>query len=420
MVEAEYRKEVTGTVEARGELEPTWFAFRVCGGIFGFFSTSDMRTRGLAQVWSARCEESPSARRYPSATEMKPAHPVSSFHVHAGNEYRGPGSWKRPRKKHFAINEGPLDLGRILDNLDRQQRSLHKHHAMKNHSKQGKAAALQKRLESLCLALAPSSGVDQSPAVSNPDHHDDAVDDVAPVLTRERNPHHSKDGSLPQVRDQPPQPHQQRQQQHYNHRVPICCANDVLRGVSERGSCCGVDLVGNSSSEQQQIPCASSIAAKEVISLKCGHKSSEDITKPCAPIATSRTPSPATKMSIDDRCTSQILGARTRLRALLTEQKKLGDAMRRRRLEACLGDGGPGSAGTIRKRRVEPAGGTGRRRSARKTSIRNGGGRGRDMWRAEKRCSRAHPLVFMEEVDVQKTELNQMRLEDAEAAQLMK
>lgn len=134
-----------------------------------------------------------------------------------------------------------------------------------------------------------------------------------------------------------------------------------------------------------------------------------------------RTPNAATKMSIDDRCTAEILGARSGLRALLNEQKKLGDAMRRRRLEACLGDGGTRNASAVRKRRGEPTGDTGRRRRvARKQLLQKAGGRGKAMREAAKRGSHAHPLVFMEEGDVQKTEIDQMRLEDAEATTLMK
>lgn len=375
----------------------------------------------------------PSAQGYLSAKEMKPLLPVSSFHVHAGNGYRGPGAWKRPRTKHFAIHEGPLDLGRILGNLDRQQRSVHQQHGAKKRGKWGKAAALQKRLESLSLAMAQSSGVDQSLALSNPHHV--AGDDVPPVLTRGTNPHHDKDGPLPHVRDQPPQQCRQ-QQQHNNHQRPVCCANEVLQRASERGSRYGLALVGHISSEQQ-MPCASSIAPEEAV-LKRGRRGSEDFAQqadrscvlsgtskdaswPYAHFATLRIPNAAAKMSIDDRCTSEILDARARLRALLHEQKKLGDAMRRRRLEACLSDGGIESESAVRTRRGGgPTGDSGRRRAARKKSLRKPGGRGEKDRDTARRGSHAHPLLFMEEVDVQKTELDQMRLEDAESSHLLK
>lgn len=125
-------------------------------------------------------------------------------------------------------------------------------------------------------------------------------------------------------------------------------------------------------------------------------------------------------MSIDDRCTTEILDARAGIRALLNEQKELGDAMRRRRLEACLGDGGTVGESTVRTRRGGPTGDAGRRRAAGKKLLRKGEGRGNGTRRAARSRSHAHPLVFMEEVDVQKTELDQMRLEDAEATLLMK
>lgn len=358
---------------------------------------------------------------------MKPLPPVSSSH--AGNGYRGPGAWKRPRKKHFAINEGPLDLGRILGNLDRQQRSLHRQHGTKNHPKQGKAAALQKRLESLSLALAPSSGVGQSPALPSTHHHD-----LPPVLPRGQNPHHDKVGPLPLGHDQPPQHHQPHRNNH--HQRPVCGANQVLHGASERGSGCGGALVGNSSSEQQ-ICCTNSIATEETAVLTHGHRSGEGdpqqadtscstgkenrpASLPHTHFATLRIPNAATKMSVEDRCTSEILGARAGLRALLNEKTKLGDAMRRRRLEACLGDGGTGGESAVRTRRGEPTGDTRHRRAPRNKLLRKRGGRGREIQRAAKRRSHAHPLFFMEEVDVQKTELDQMRLEDAEAAHLMR
>jgi len=233
---------------------------------------------------------------------------------------------------------------------------------------------------------------------------------------------------------------QQRQQQHDNHQQPICCANDVLRGASRHGSRRGIALVGNSNRSEQHVPCTSSIATDEADVLKRGQRSSEDVAQqahrspllssnskenePTSPLhdpyssVTLRIPNAATKMSIDDRCTSEILGARTMLRALLNEQKKLGAAMRRRRLEACLGDDSTEIGSAVRRQRREPKGDSGYQRAARKKPLRKRGGRGKDVPGAATRGSHAHALVFMGEEALQKTELNQMRLEDAEATHL--
>ncbi len=136
-----------------------------------------------------------------------------------------------------------------------------------------------------------------------------------------------------------------------------------------------------------------------------------------------RIPNAATKMSVDDRCTSEILSSQATIRALLKEQKKLGDAMQRRRLEACLGGGGPASeSAVLRRRRGKPTGHTGRRarRKGQQRKLKGEEGVAGSERSAAKRVSRAHPLLFMAEADIQKAELDQMRLEDAEAAILIK
>lgn len=355
---------------------------------------------------------------------MKPLYPVSSAVRHGGNGYRGPGAWKRPRKKHFAISEGPLDLGRILGNLDGyQQKSLHQQrHGTKHRPKRGKAAALQARLESLSLTLAPSHGMGESGspamAASSADtHHRRAsapVDAVPSVLPRGQAPHHKVEPLPSKVQD------------HHRHQPPTCCVDEDAAAALGSG-------VPDSSSNGNQVPSTSNAAVGTMVGLKHGHTTCEDKPQQAASYLPSNTinqnahvvdalriPNAATKMSVDDRCTSEILGARATLRALLNEQRKLGGAMRRRRLEASLGDGSNDSEGGVRRRRGKPTRHAGRRRSHHSDQLRrlkDGGRGGRGL---AKRRSRAHPLLFMTEVDVQNAELGQMLLEDAEATHLLK
>lgn len=366
---------------------------------------------------------------------MDPLYPGSSAVQHGGNGYRGPGAWKRPRKKHFDISEGPLDLGRILGNLNgyHQQKSLHqKQHGTKHRSKKGKTAALQARLESLSLTLAPSYGVGESgsPAMATssegPNHHRAS----APVVSSSR-----LQGQISQHEVEPlltPCDQPKAQQFHHRHQ-PTCCEDEDDAAARGGG-------VSDKSGNGKQAPLTSSVAIGTALTPKYGHTatcedgpqqaifsvpSSHTINQKGAHgVDALRIPNAATKMSVDDRCTSEILGARATLRALLKEQRKLGGAMRRRRLEACLGDGSNNSESGLRRRRGKPMGHTGRRRihsNAQLRSRKRGGGdvRGGGGGPA-KGQPHAHPLLFMTEVEIQNAELDQMALEDAEVTHLLK
>ena len=365
--------------------------------------------------------------------EMEHLPPVSSAAQHGGNGYRGPGAWKCPRKKQFSIRDGPLDLGRIIGNPDRQQRGLRsQRNGTRKSFKQGKAAALQARLESLSLALAPSYGVgDSVPLTTVPSFqgsHRRFSDCVSNnVLPQERNPINTEVEQFPL---------QQQQQQQ-----PACGVDEGLREDPTRGVSSGGVLDGSgcrSSGQRGSLPVH--VSAGTAVALSHSRISRADDTQqadislprsegtsvqdPRAPVVEAlRIPNAATKMSVDDRCTSEILGSQATIRGLLKEQQKLGHAMQRRRLEACLGnDGAPRESARVRQRRGKPRGDTGQRtrRNDKLRRLKGGEDTGEVRRRATKRLPHAHPLLFMTEGDVQKTELDQMRLEDAEATCLLK
>lgn len=361
---------------------------------------------------------------------MKPLPPVSSAEHHGGNAYRGPGAWKRPRKQYFSVREGPLDLGRIIGNLERQQRGVFsQRYGARNSFKQGKAAALQARLESLSLTLAPPYGVEKSipsaTATSLEGCHHHVSDNMSNVLPHECKPKRINVEPLPQ------------QHQHQHQHYPARGIDEDLHGDSVRG---GAVLNGSSKSSGQHASLTAPVLAGTAVALNHNHVARVDDTQqrhislpssgspsvraPHAPsLEALRIPNAATKMSVDDRCTSEILGSQATIRALLKEQKNLGDDMQRRRLEACLGDGGAASESVgLRRRRGKPTGHDGRRarRKDQLRKLKGEGGTGGGERRVTKRVARAHPLLFMAEADIQKSELDQMRLEDAGAAILAK
>lgn len=126
-----------------------------------------------------------------------------------------------------------------------------------------------------------------------------------------------------------------------------------------------------------------------------------------------RIPSPTIKMSVDDRCNAKILDARTALRTISEDQRRLGEDMYRRWRGAILTRGDRPSIA--------------RRYGASKEKVRCRRGKGLDEDRVNLATGRNNlksrraplcPLLVMAENDLQKHELDQMMLEDAGATHL--
>lgn len=360
---------------------------------------------------------------------MKVLPPVASAEIasagaataawHGGNDYRGPGAWtrsqgkskKRPRTTLAAAADGPLDLAAVLGEswrLDLSGKPCHRDKArlkVANRSKRGKAATLQARLEALSLQLVPS-------------HEEVAAD---PLATKSRTPRRASFKPSAAAGSRSP----------CGTLLPLGPDCHVGRQSDSRGQPgggaidafveepeCAVPGDEDSSSTKKimpndpqrglTIPRQDSTPLAPPVPTQINQSGPRQPQEPEVTSRGLRIPNAATKMSVDDRCNAELLGARATLRLLLREQRRLGEAMRQRRIAACLVKGS--EAGHIRRgKSTAPLGRRERRRH---------GGRGRlgEAPGLRRRLSpNAHPLLFMAEADLQKVELEQMRLEDAEA-----
>ena len=357
---------------------------------------------------------------------------------HGGNEYRGPGAWKRPprskkRLRSEVARGGPLDLTAffgekwLFARTSMDAKHDNKGNKTMRRSKTGKAGASKMRLEALSLAMAPSHGTGASiPAVgdssstlmtkepkrSHPAASSScgsASDDASPLAL-----HQSGVGPLPREVRLPP---------------PVSPSDGAWEEKSEFASSGILDhhllqqqkksavVRPRDSFERYHAltdappPQTASLPPKEVVVAQIPQPQESNTVWNAL-----RVPSATTKMAADDKYNAELLEERATLRALLTKQKQLVEAMRLRRLEACLGT--PGGLGA-RKRGRKQMGRTGRRgrhgNNQRKLSTGERGGVVRMRGPAH-----SHPLLFMAEGDVQKVEQDQMRLEDAEARHLLK
>lgn len=366
---------------------------------------------------------------------MKPLPPLSSSARHGGNGYRGPGAWKRHKKKHFAVSEGPLDLGRILGNLEihEQQRSQQQQFEANSRFKQGKALALRARLDSLSPLLAPSHGVccsSPSPAATSSECPDRGQTDQSqrpPNGDGDRDPsemllqHHPQRkpaSGVPNVREDKPTFETCSGQQ-----TPSAIVTPSAAGCALEHDYTPQQIEGKITDTEQRATNAlpSNVSNGDAVVPRGRHTPGVDAL---------RVPNGPTKMSVDDRCTSDILGARATLRALHNENKKIGGAMRRRRMESCLGDVGSRVGGSVSKGRDKPIGYTTRRKRSRhdgrmrRTPKNVVGGTEEKGVRGAAAKHRfhphAHPLLVMAEADLQKIEQDQMQLEDTGGSHLLK
>lgn len=362
---------------------------------------------------------------------------------HGGNQYRGPGAWKRPRVSGKSsrlgttdiITNGPLDLTAILDAESLRRDSCKKSHrkARNNRSKESNAAALKARLESLSLLLAPSHGIDrasaQSAAADEPRH---AHYDRSPpaCLSPCCPPQASLEAPASSVA--PPWQHQNTQLQIQEHQAPVPLNHRENTG-------CRAVAVVVSETRRHQAPLDTSNSnnsnlvdvVEQTRQDHTGDGNDLSNTTPTQQTKTElkpelfqewkdttsalRVPSAATKMAVDDRCNAELLGARTTLRMLLKEQTKLREAMCRRRLEARLGTNGRKLLKNVlvSGKHSTRIGHRGRRRHEQHNARVRAGD-------ARTRLVHAHPLLFMGEDELRKIEVDQMSLEDAEAVHLSK
>lgn len=333
---------------------------------------------------------------------------------HGGNDYRGPGAWKRPRdtskkRPRFPLStmKNPLDLTTILmqGNCNYNRDSIEATRRNGKRSRhQGKNAGLASRLESLTLLRAPSHGVGspgQCAAALR-------VGDNAHCFQRTR-------------RENSPLNAQQ-------------CSNSVpsntVGGSPERASESILRRKKQEAFPEEEAtrsPAAPASGDFVVIVKQRERTSKEDTDLGGAPVqdfsnATGelRVPNASVKMTVDDKCNAQALDARTKLRVLLEKQEHLGKSMRQRRLEACLGiSGGGGGGGGFGAREHQYPPGKHRTRKGRRNRQRKSEGPNDAKRHERRRRAHFHPLSFMTERDLQQLELQLMKLEDAEAAYLL-
>lgn len=325
----------------------------------------------------------------------------------------------KKRLRSGAGGNSPLDLTAFFGENWRRDFGDNSHkqsYRIRNRSKQGKSRSLQERLKSLSLTLPPSYAVGSSlgeplstgrkikaikslPPASSGSR---AADDLPPLSFR-RTPH------VEPLQQSPVQQLTFRGHDNLGRNLELG-ASDVLDSNRKQISPCSATSRGASGRESTTGDAPSVLPPKDV--RHCFQK--REYSEPSA----LRIPNTATKMAVNDKCNAELLGAQETLRALLKEHKRLGAAMRRRRLEACLGTGG--EMGVRRHGRVR---GQGRPR----TDIDRRGRRNNHQHERNKaggadrrrRRPHAHQLLFMAEADIQEAELCQMRLEDAEATNLL-
>lgn len=333
---------------------------------------------------------------------------------HGGNQYRGPGAWKRPRvsgKKSSRlgttdiITNSPLDLTAILDaeGLRCGSRKKSYRRARKNRSKQSNTAALKARLESLSLLLAPSHGIDGASAPSvvldepRHAHHDKRP----PVCLAPCCPQQASSGTPSSIVAPP------RQHQNLQHKIQ----DNQAQYHRENPECASVTVA--SETRWHQTPLDTSILTNPTPTQTETEQKSE-LFHEWNDTSALRDPSVATKMAVDDRCNAELLDARTALRMLLKEQTKLREAMCRRRLEVRLGTNG------VKLRKSVLVSGKSNTRNGRRGRRRHGQHNARVGAGEARRRDYAHPLLSMDEDELQKVELDQMNLADAEAVHLSK
>lgn len=389
---------------------------------------------------------------------------VDTTVCHGGNEYGGPGAWKRPPSKSKKRNRsevavatsGPLDLtaffserwlfARTDANIDPakdHESKGHKTNANKDHdsksrktmscSKRGKAGGAQVRLESLSLALvAPSHGAGASVPGS-----------ASTLATKERNikrapsaaasfsrasfdnapPLALRQTGVGPLREAPPQQPARPSDEAWEEKPEFASRRIFDDHLQQQEFSASTSAAAVTALKDPFEPCHALVDAPPQASLLPKQQVAQNPQSPQgfnAALDALRIPSFTTKMSFDDKCNAELLDERATLRALLTKQKQLGAAMRLHRLEACLGT--RGDFGTSRKR--EKKKGCVARRGWHNKNQRKilgaGGGGGGGGGRRNPTQPLSHPLSFMREGDVQKVELEQMRLEDAQAAHLVK
>lgn len=379
---------------------------------------------------------------------------------HGGNEYGGPGAWKRPprskkRSRSEVATSGPLDLTAFFGEkwLFARASMDAKHHNKGNtknmrRSKSGKAGASQMRLESLSLAMAPSHGAgasvpvvgDQSSTLTTkePKRSHPAVSSsctsgspagsspllavlqsgVRPLLREVPLPQSVRpseevwEGRSSEIASPPGIPQQKQQEQQQQQQQPQeqqpqehSASTAVVVAVSFERCHALVDA-------PPPLSAPSLLPKQEVVALICQPQEPNTVWNAL------RVPRATTKMAVDDRYNAELLEERAVLRALLAKQKLLGEAMRLRRLEACLGTRGGLGARKQGRKQMGRIGRRGQHIKNQKKKFKVGGeGSGVVQMRGP---THSHPLLFMTEGDVQKNERAQMRLEDAEATHLLK
>lgn len=356
---------------------------------------------------------------------------------HGGNDYGGPGAWKRPRRSKRAgagvvplsAMKEPLDLTMILHQGENRGKGGRKN-GKRFRQQRRNYRLLASRLESLSLERAPSygggggdpPGIGWTSSTMNSEEQE-YTGEISHSWQRDQ--HQSPPKSIP------------RQQCFISHAMPP----DIVDG-------------GGSPDEQmsqvllRQAPQRQDVTSKQDVARRPAAESDKTVTVDAkqhnnraltqqeasgscgTPIqffssnngSTSRelrAPNALVKMAVDDNCNAQADDARSKLRVVLEQERILVESMRQRRLDARLRSTGRktfgarnphGSAGDSRARKLRCA--NEQNRNAREKYVtRDGEG---------SRRARIHPLLFMTEADLRRVELHHLGLEDAEAVHLSK
>lgn len=356
---------------------------------------------------------------------------------HGGNDYRGPGAWKRPRRSKRAgagvvplsAMKEPLDLTMILDQGENRGKGG-RGKGQRSRQRRKNYRLLASRLESLSLERAPSYGggggdppdVRWAPSAMNPEGQELTAEGAH---SRQR----AQDGSPP--RGIP-------RQQCFNSRTILPNIVDkgggspdelmspmLLRQVAQQR-----DVISN-----QDVPRRPAAESDNAVTVGATQPIDQALMQQQAsgsrgtPIqfcskngntsSELRAPTALVKMAVDDNCNAQADDARSKLRAILEQQRSLLESVRQRRLDVRLkGIGGK----TFGARKPHYSPGEPRAQKSRCANVQGKNARGKDATPNGEGLSRAriHPLLFMAETELRRVEQHHLGLEDAEAVHLSK
>lgn len=345
---------------------------------------------------------------------------IDTARCHGGNEYRGQGAWKRPRGNKNRLRPSasePLDLSAVLgeewqsnqDDDSRHRRKISTHDRNEQKSRRRRVVVMQKKLKSLSICLAPSSGAVASfpagghvyPQGSLYDHTPTALDPPissidASTARLGRHQRLEQRGGCGNIAEQKTDSNMALAQ-HASRDGPGGGATKDLGSISFGDQ---HDTWNNSATK----------VSTDVPQTKTQEKrSTKHIIFDSSAL---RIPNTATRMFIDRKYNDEMLGARAALRELVREQAELGKDTHRLRPQANLDKRGGLDEG-VSRRHDNPAALTGLQGRRRREKA--PGGSVSSARRIRKHSSALCPLPFYSERALRQYEITQMGLEDSMA-----